>query len=242
MRRAPWAGGSSPLARIAFVALLVGASGCDLGSHPDAEGSEPLAFLHEETRAETGRIPQSPGATLIPPGLAEVESVPVRLAGHDFRVATRAGALVPKLVQAPCSECHDASGAAAGPLGAAGVPRRAHWQVVRAHGKAPLACGSCHTPRDPAALAVPAVATPSDTSAGPDGDGEVWPLEHSYRVCGTCHFGELRDWAGGAHGKRLVGWSGPRIVAPCTACHDPHEPGLPQRLPATSSPPPGSER
>lgn len=207
---------------------------CGEDSHQVSEHHEPLSFLHGGDDEETAAAAREASEGLVPPGLGDIESVPVRLGGHDFRVATRAGELVTRPVQAPCSECHGPQGATPAPPGpgdAEGMGRPAHWQISRAHGAAPLACASCHAPEDPASLRVPTMADPA----------EGWPLEHSYRLCGTCHFGQLRDWAGGAHGKRLAGWSGPRVVAPCTACHDPHDPGLPRRLPATFSPPPDGD-
>ena len=219
--------------RLAPVLLLVVAGACGHDSHQVPEHHGSLGFLHDDP----AEAPLSPPPGPVPPGLAEIESVPVDLQGEAFRVATRAGDLVTPPVQAPCSQCHDPEkpGRITMPPGVPLDARGAHWQVTTAHGSAPLACASCHAPEDPARLRVPTVVAALSED---DPSEAVWALEHSYRVCGTCHFSQLRDWAGGAHGKRLAGWGGPRVVAPCTACHDPHAPGLPVRLPATTSPPP----
>ena len=53
------------------------------------------------------------------------------------------------------------------------------------------------------------------------------PLNESYRLCAQCHFIQVEAWSGGAHGKRLDTWRGPRVVMNCTDCHNPHDPGIP---------------
>lgn len=164
-----------------------------------------------------GDIPQPvhiPGAGRWTEG---VETVPVELEGEDFLVAAR----TPHLTQAPCTRCHGEGL----PEATAPVPEKAHWDVQLAHGAAAgLTCASCHRRDDPAVLSGPA--------------GREVGLDHAYRLCSDCHFQQVEDWVGGAHGKQVGAWAGERIVENCAACHDPHDPGFPQRLPATFAPPP----
>ncbi len=62
-------------------------------------------------------------------------------------------------------------------------------------------------------------------------------IDHSYQLCGKCHFRQKNDWIGGAHGKRVQYWAGERIVYNCATCHDPHSPRFKKRMPATFSRP-----
>ena len=51
---------------------------------------------------------------------------------------------------------------------------------------------------------------------------------------------QVDAWAGGAHGKRLDGWQGRRVVMGCADCHDPHRPASSRASPSarrTSSDP-----
>ena len=61
--------------------------------------------------------------------------------------------------------------------------------------------------------------------------GDRVSLDHTYRLCAQCHFAQANSWAGGAHGKRLDGWQGRRVLMGCADCHDPHNPGLEKRIP-----------
>ncbi len=79
------------------------------------------------------------------------------------------------------------------------------------------ACATCHSPTDVEFLAL--------------GSGERATLDHTYRLCAQCHFSQAASWAGGAHGKRLDGWQGRRVLMGCADCHDPHRPAVESRIP-----------
>lgn len=57
-------------------------------------------------------------------------------------------------------------------------------------------------------------------------------FNRSYKLCGQCHQMELKDWKGGAHGKRLGGWVAPRVSKTCVECHNPHTPRFKAKIPA----------
>lgn len=120
----------------------------------------------------------------------------------------------PGLGQYPCTSCH---------LGRRMVLRDqriadAHQDIRPDH---PVqtggACVTCHAADNVELLALK--------------NTERATLDHAYRVCAQCHFSQAESWAGGAHGKRLDGWQGRRVVMGCADCHDPHHPALERRLP-----------
>ena len=45
-------------------------------------------------------------------------------------------------------------------------------------------------------------------------------------LCSQCHVKQARDWAFGAHGKRVGSWQGERQVYNCTVCHYQHHPAI----------------
>ena len=92
----------------------------------------------------------------------------------------------------------------------------AHWDVALHHA-GDMECFSCHKKEDPTKLV-----SVVDQNA---------TLETAYLHCGSCHKGELESWLGGAHGKRVTGWNGVRIVKNCTGCHNPHAPSRGTILP-----------
>ena len=100
-----------------------------------------------------------------------------------------------------------------------------HGNVVINHGQEgnALSCIDCHHPEDRDALE--------------DKKGRKIDFDHSYQLCGQCHFRQKRDWLGGAHGKRVSNWAGERVVYNCTTCHSPHAPRFAKRFPATYSVP-----
>ncbi|MCF6284628.1 MAG: hypothetical protein L3K26_05520 [Candidatus Hydrogenedentes bacterium] len=92
----------------------------------------------------------------------------------------------------------------------------AHWEITVRHA-GDMECFSCHMEENPAALLT--VVTDDAT------------LETAYLNCGSCHETQLKSWIGGAHGKRVTGWNGVRIIKNCTACHNPHSPARPKVIP-----------
>lgn len=116
------------------------------------------------------------------------------------------------LTQYPCGSCHE--GAAV----RAGAAADAHEYVRPAHpAEGGTECGTCHAPDSVSRLRVPG--------------GETVSLDHAYRLCRQCHSPQVRDWAAGAHGKRIDAWLGRRVVMNCADCHDPHRPALEKRIP-----------
>lgn len=116
------------------------------------------------------------------------------------------------LTQYPCTSCH------AGPLVTTPRPEDAHQDIQPVHpAEAGGACDVCHTREDVFRLAV-------------QGGGTA-TLDETYRLCAQCHYAQVDAWAGGAHGKRVAGWQGPRVVMGCADCHDPHAPTLEKRIP-----------
>lgn len=121
----------------------------------------------------------------------------------------------PSIKQFPCAECHAGHGKVKG-------DRRAHFGLGLRHADSTvMSCATCHGDGMKANTLV---------TLG----GKSVPFEYSFQVCSQCHFQQARDVLGGAHGKRLLGWQGPRIIQNCAACHNPHAPALPSRWPATT--------
>ncbi len=147
-----------------------------------------------------------------PPELALLASAPVTgrsgPEGHAFDVRLR----TPRVTSYPCASCHER------PVTAGSRADAEHADVRSVHpSEVAERCETCHAPADPARLTLQT--------------GETASLDEAYRLCAQCHFSQTDAWAGGAHGKRLVGWQGRRVVMSCTECHDPHAPVLSQQIP-----------
>ncbi|HEX6314144.1 MAG TPA: hypothetical protein VFZ73_04765 [Gemmatimonadaceae bacterium] len=129
-------------------------------------------------------------------------------------IARRNSARERSLGQYPCASCH---------LGRAIVLRDerikdAHQDIKPLHpAQTGATCATCHAPDNVERLALKS--------------GERASLDHTYQLCAQCHFAQARSWAGGAHGKRLDGWQGRRVVMGCADCHDPHRPAIGPRIP-----------
>lgn len=144
---------------------------------------------------------------------AAPESGPARQFGSlvlPIALRSRAAALG----QYPCTSCH--SGAKVTMTGER--IRDAHQNIQPVHpSQTGAACSTCHASENVEKLSL--------------ANGGRATLDEGYRLCGQCHFRQVEDWAGGAHGKRLDGWQGRRVVMACADCHDPHNPGVPTRIP-----------
>ncbi len=145
-------------------------------------------------------------------------TVPVKTGqiGRPFRTETRKE----KIERFKCSQCHNNE-----EVKITRAAEIAHGDIVIVHGgpSKPLACLTCHNENERDFLV-------TETGLRVD-------MDHSYQMCGQCHFRERRDWVGGAHGKRVSYWAGERIVKNCTSCHNPHSPRFEKRWPKTYSPP-----
>ena len=125
-----------------------------------------------------------------------------------------------KISRFKCSGCHNNE-----KVNVENAVENAHGDIELTHGSAekPLNCFTCHNKNERDFLR-------SERRSKID-------MDHSYKMCGQCHFRQEKDWKGGAHGKRLGYWAGDRTVMNCTSCHDPHSPRFKQRWPKTYSPP-----
>jgi hypothetical protein len=142
-----------------------------------------------------------------------VSSTSRKFGSITLRTALRAR--TPDIGQYPCTSCH---------MGRAIVMKDdervkdAHQNIKPIHPRQTgAACSTCHAPDNVELLALKS--------------GERASLDHTYRLCAQCHFTEAEAWAGGAHGKRLDGWQGRRVVLGCADCHDPHKPALESKVP-----------
>ena len=125
-----------------------------------------------------------------------------------------------KISRFKCSGCHNDEKVAV-----AGAAEMAHGDIALTHGsiEKSLNCYTCHNKENRDFLR-------SEKSLKID-------MDHSYKMCGQCHFRQEKDWKGGAHGKRVGYWAGDRMIMNCTSCHDPHSPRFKKRWPKTYSPP-----
>ncbi len=139
-----------------------------------------------------------------------------RYQGGRFWTETRKD----KMERFKCSQCHNNKA-----VSVVKAVEMAHGDIVLKHGSEdkPLSCFTCHNREARDELVSEA--------------GERVDLDHSYELCGQCHFRQKKDWVGGAHGKRIGSWAGKRVVKTCASCHDPHAPHFKKRWPVTYSSP-----
>ena len=216
---------------IGCVALLSTAVGCaDLRRASVTDTARAIA--------PTGAMPDTLADARLEPGaLATVLAAPVQdwrgPGGRPYEVTLRtadpASALsrrfgtitlrtslrvrAPDLGQYPCTSCHVGNTILADRRVAG-----AHENVRPVHpAQTGAVCSTCHASGNVELLALKS--------------GERETLDHTYRLCAQCHFSQAESWAGGAHGKRLDGWQGRRVLMGCADCHDPHNPALEPRIP-----------
>jgi len=109
----------------------------------------------------------------------------------------------------PCSNCHEW----VPPIKEARALPSPHDNFELSHGlhgKGQFWCFTCHDDQHQRKLRT--------------FEGETIEFEDAYILCSQCHVDQARDWAFGAHGKRLDNWQGERVVYSCTACHYQHAP------------------
>ncbi|RJP76985.1 MAG: hypothetical protein C4522_16575 [Desulfobacteraceae bacterium] len=142
--------------------------------------------------------------------------VEMKYQGGDFWTESRKD----KVERYPCYACHNSK-----PEKSKSTGEMVHGDILLDHGGAekPLACATCHVKDSPHFLKT--------------AEKDNIDMDHSYDLCGQCHFRQKQDWIGGAHGKRVSNWAGKRVVKNCTACHNPHSPLFQKRWPTTYSPP-----
>lgn len=200
----------SPMITGVCLLIILTACGSQEGSHEEKHYHN----VQERIAANSNDSVQHP---IDNRDLVNVDYVDVALEEHSdahFLVEAR----TPYLLHYECSECHsepmdDLKSEVADGL------KKAHWNIHLAHaGASVMSCGTCH---------------PSDNlNELKSLENHKISFDHSYQLCGQCHSSQLNDWIGGAHGKRLGGWTEPRIVKTCVGCHNPHKPAFEPRWPA----------
>jgi hypothetical protein len=201
-----------------FVAVLslvvLATSGCG-GPHAKEGGAGHAPLTERIARA----APQDPSGRLTSEEhLGGVKRVLAKGIGDlpPFYVSERTGAMR----RVPCGECHTES---LGRLKAQlRKDKKAHWEIELRHaGEQTMVCATCHAGGKMESLTML--------------NGQAVGFDHAYQVCAQCHANQVKDWASGAHGKRLGGWAPPRVVENCAGCHNPHQPKLEKRWPSRSS-------
>ncbi len=121
-----------------------------------------------------------------------------------------------EITQFPCSSCHDS--VLKKSYGIDTEKRSMHVDINLKHAKnSVMHCDTCHNFNDMDTLTLI--------------NKKPVSINEGYRMCAQCHFQQANDWAGGAHGKRLAGWQGKRVIMNCTECHNPHAPAIKSRWP-----------
>ena len=113
----------------------------------------------------------------------------------------------------PCDQCHQ-------PNTQKQPKQAAHWDISLKHGSDDVMnCATCHDRH-------------TNMTQLKTLTNQPVAFDKVYDLCSQCHFQQKNDWLGGSHGKRIETWAGKRVIANCTSCHNPHQPGFPKRLPA----------
>lgn len=232
------------LRRITHCALMALVAGACVSRERNTDAAKPergasATLPSSDTatlRADSAR--RARNATLEPGELASVRAEPVTgwtgPGGQPFSVTVRTvtpqtalfrrfGTIAlrtslreraPDLGQYPCRSCHLGRGTVLNDKRIGD----AHQNIKAVH---PVqtggVCSTCHSAGNVELLALK--------------NGESVSLDHTYRLCAQCHYQQAVRWAGGAHGKRLDGWQGRRVVMGCADCHDPHKPAIESRIP-----------
>lgn len=195
--------------KFAVLVIVLLTAACSQSAHRPPTQGTPVLDLVKEAKEKNENAGLTSDSFLV--GIASVNGVASR---------------TPHLQRYPCARCHDRSPQA---LQEAALVKKgkkaAHWEVKLAHApEGVLGCTSCHE-----------LSKEKDVNQLHSLRGEPIAFDASYKLCGQCHSRQEKDWAGGAHGKRLGGWAPPRVMQACTGCHNPHNPKLASRWPAIAA-------
>ena len=228
---------TSRMAAAVALALLAGCAPADRGT--SASGANPHGAEWDDTAgAAAARALALRTATREPGALPTVTAAPVQgwtgpgdkpfevalrtaeqRAGHTrafgtIAMQTSLRGRAPDLGSYPCTSCHFVGRVTMTDTRVAD----AHQNIQPVHpAQLGAVCSTCHAPDNVERLALKSA--------------ERSTFDHAYRLCAQCHFAQAEAWAGGAHGKRLDGWQGRRVVMNCVDCHDPHRPAIEPRTP-----------
>ena len=140
-----------------------------------------------------------------------IDKIEISSDGKTFYIPDRKG----KITSFACTECHSK------PLQKMQSKdiKKAHWNIKINHAsKEVMNCVTCHNSKNMDNLQ-------SLTGSKID-------FNRSFNLCSQCHQKQHKDWAGGAHGKRIGGWAKPRVSLTCVNCHNPHSPAIDAKWPA----------
>jgi hypothetical protein len=215
----------------ALIAAVIATAGCDMARVSPAaqleqafppDGSVAAAAPDDRQPGDLATVQAEQVIGLTGPGGKPFE-VAVRTRGDGTHLSRAFGSRTmelgarvgsPVLTNYPCAACHVPSGIRTGVDPAVD----AHHDIQPVHPRETgTSCMTCHAPENVALLAL--------------GTGERATMDHAYRLCAHCHAPQVDEWAAGAHGKRLDGWQGRRVVMGCADCHNPHRPALDRRIP-----------
>ena len=192
------------------VMLIFALSGCG-SAHAEKSVLSRARDAHEAA--------PDPGVS-VAPQVAALPRVPVE--GFPEQPPFETVRRIPHIEGYACSQCHNE------PLPVLVARQKqskeplSHWQIEMKHApESVMSCQTCHGNGNMDDLSML--------------NGKPASYDTPYAVCGQCHGQQVKDWAGGAHGKRLGGWAPPRAVETCTGCHNPHAPGFATRWPAQVS-------
>ncbi len=142
--------------------------------------------------------------------LADIPLIKITEGKHTFLIPERKG----QIQSFACIECHSKPVSQMKGL----EKQKAHWNIKMSHANTDVMnCASCHNGKDMNTLHT-LTRQPVDFNL-------------SYKLCAQCHSDQFEDWKGGAHGKKVAGWTAPRASMTCVNCHNPHNPSFDKRWP-----------
>lgn len=192
-------------------AFLLGFLFLALGCSNPSHGHTVMDTIRDSDQGDAAQVADQEAGMLLAASRATTPVVALQT-GSRFDSDTLVEARSQVLNVSNCRQCH------VQPI-APSSPPKAHWDRNLVHANDLLNCLTCHNAEDQMGTLRTLNDRPVD-------------FDHAYQICSQCHFQQAKDWQGGAHGKRLHGWAGTRIIRNCTGCHDPHQPGFPVRMPA----------